>query len=63
MLAANIQKSAPHFAEKEPYEVFLEIVEHRTPLGREQTPGPLPDRDSSHRASRRRSSYTHLILS
>jgi NAD(P)-dependent dehydrogenase (short-subunit alcohol dehydrogenase family) len=38
VLATNIQKSVPAFADKEPYEVFLDIVRSRTPLGREQTP-------------------------
>jgi NAD(P)-dependent dehydrogenase (short-subunit alcohol dehydrogenase family) len=38
VLASNIQKSHPKYAEKEPYEVFLEIVKSQTPLGREQTP-------------------------
>jgi NAD(P)-dependent dehydrogenase (short-subunit alcohol dehydrogenase family) len=37
-LASNIQKSLPRFADKEPYQVFLEIVKSQTPLGREQTP-------------------------
>lgn len=37
-LASNIQKSDPRFAEKDPYDVFLEIVRRQTPLGREQTP-------------------------
>jgi NAD(P)-dependent dehydrogenase (short-subunit alcohol dehydrogenase family) len=38
VLASNIQKSVPSYADKDAYEVFLEIVKGRTPLGREQTP-------------------------
>jgi NAD(P)-dependent dehydrogenase (short-subunit alcohol dehydrogenase family) len=38
VLATNIQKSAPSLADKEPYDVFLDIVKKHTPLGREQTP-------------------------
>jgi NAD(P)-dependent dehydrogenase (short-subunit alcohol dehydrogenase family) len=38
VLASNIQKSLPKYADKEPYQVFLEIVKGQTPLGREQTP-------------------------
>lgn len=38
VLASNIQKSVASHAGKDPYEVFLEIVRSRTPLGREQTP-------------------------
>ena len=38
VLASNIQKSAPKYAGKDPYDVFLEIVKSQTPLGREQTP-------------------------
>ncbi len=38
VLASNIQKSSPKYAETDPYDVFLEIVRSRTPLGREQTP-------------------------
>jgi NAD(P)-dependent dehydrogenase (short-subunit alcohol dehydrogenase family) len=38
VLASNIQKSVPSYADKQPYDVFLEIVKSRTPLGREQTP-------------------------
>ena len=37
VLASNIQKSSPRFADKDPYQVFLEIVKQQTPLGREQT--------------------------
>jgi NAD(P)-dependent dehydrogenase (short-subunit alcohol dehydrogenase family) len=37
-MAANIQKSSPQHANKDPYQVFLEIVRAQTPLGREQTP-------------------------
>jgi NAD(P)-dependent dehydrogenase (short-subunit alcohol dehydrogenase family) len=37
VLASNIQKSTPRYAEKDPYDVFLEIVKSQTPLGREQT--------------------------
>jgi NAD(P)-dependent dehydrogenase (short-subunit alcohol dehydrogenase family) len=37
-LATNIQKSSPQHADKDPYDVFLEIVRRQTPLGREQTP-------------------------
>jgi len=37
-LAAKMQQSSPRFADKDPYEVFLEIVKRQTPLGREQTP-------------------------
>ena len=38
VLASNIQKSSPDLADKEPYQVFLDIVKRSTPLGREQTP-------------------------
>jgi NAD(P)-dependent dehydrogenase (short-subunit alcohol dehydrogenase family) len=38
VLASNIQKSDPKHADKDPYQVFLEIVKAQTPLGREQTP-------------------------
>jgi NAD(P)-dependent dehydrogenase (short-subunit alcohol dehydrogenase family) len=38
VLASNIQKSVPSLADKEPYQVFLDIVRRQTPLGREQTP-------------------------
>jgi 3-oxoacyl-[acyl-carrier protein] reductase len=38
VLASNIQKSSPSLADKEPYDVFLDIVKTATPLGREQTP-------------------------
>jgi NAD(P)-dependent dehydrogenase (short-subunit alcohol dehydrogenase family) len=38
VLASNIQKSSPKHADKDPYDVFLEIVRGQTPLGREQTP-------------------------
>jgi NAD(P)-dependent dehydrogenase (short-subunit alcohol dehydrogenase family) len=38
LMASNIQKSTPAYADKDAYEVFLEIVKHQTPLGREQTP-------------------------
>jgi 3-oxoacyl-[acyl-carrier protein] reductase len=38
VLAANMQKSSPRFADMEPYDVFLDIVRRSTPLGREQTP-------------------------
>ncbi len=38
VLARNIQKSDPRHADKDPYQVFLEIVKAQTPLGREQTP-------------------------
>jgi len=38
VLASNIQKSVPSFADREPYQVFLDIVKKHTPLGREQTP-------------------------
>jgi NAD(P)-dependent dehydrogenase (short-subunit alcohol dehydrogenase family) len=38
VLATNIQKSSPSLADKTPYDVFLDIVERATPLGREQTP-------------------------
>jgi NAD(P)-dependent dehydrogenase (short-subunit alcohol dehydrogenase family) len=37
-LASNIQKGSPRHADKDPHEVFLEIVRRQTPLGREQTP-------------------------
>ncbi len=38
VLASNIQKSDPKLKDKEPYQVFLDIVKGQTPLGREQTP-------------------------
>lgn len=38
VLASNIQKSDPRLADKDPYDVFLDIVKGQTPLGREQTP-------------------------
>jgi NAD(P)-dependent dehydrogenase (short-subunit alcohol dehydrogenase family) len=38
VLASNIQNSSPSLADKDPYQVFLEIVKRQTPLGREQTP-------------------------
>jgi NAD(P)-dependent dehydrogenase (short-subunit alcohol dehydrogenase family) len=38
VLASNIQKSVPSLADKEPYQVFLDIVKRSTPLEREQTP-------------------------
>jgi NAD(P)-dependent dehydrogenase (short-subunit alcohol dehydrogenase family) len=38
VLASNIQKSLPKYADKDAYQVFLEIVKGQTPLGREQTP-------------------------
>ncbi len=38
VLAANIQKGSPRHADKEPYDVFMEIVRRQTPLQREQTP-------------------------
>jgi NAD(P)-dependent dehydrogenase (short-subunit alcohol dehydrogenase family) len=38
VLASNIQKRTPAYADKTPYEVFLEVVKRATPLGREQTP-------------------------
>jgi NAD(P)-dependent dehydrogenase (short-subunit alcohol dehydrogenase family) len=37
-LASNIQKGSPRHADKDPYDVFVEIVRSQTPLGREQTP-------------------------
>jgi 3-oxoacyl-[acyl-carrier protein] reductase len=37
-LATNIQKSSPSLSDKEPHDVFLDIVKRATPLGREQTP-------------------------
>jgi NAD(P)-dependent dehydrogenase (short-subunit alcohol dehydrogenase family) len=38
VLATNLQKRVPRFAEFTPRDVFLEIVKAGTPLGREQTP-------------------------
>jgi NAD(P)-dependent dehydrogenase (short-subunit alcohol dehydrogenase family) len=38
VLASNIQKGSPRHADKDPYDVFMEIVRKDTPLGREQTP-------------------------
>jgi NAD(P)-dependent dehydrogenase (short-subunit alcohol dehydrogenase family) len=38
VLATNLQRSVPAYADMEPRDVFLEIVKHTTPLGREQTP-------------------------
>jgi 3-oxoacyl-[acyl-carrier protein] reductase len=38
VLASNIQKRTPAYADKDVYEVFLQIVKSQTPLGREQTP-------------------------
>ena len=38
VLASNIQKSSPKHADKDPYDVFVELVRSQTPLGREQTP-------------------------
>ena len=38
VLASKIQKSSPKHADKDPYDVFLELVRSQTPLGREQTP-------------------------
>ena len=37
-LAAAIKRSMPEFANREPREVFLELVKRGVPLGREQTP-------------------------
>jgi NAD(P)-dependent dehydrogenase (short-subunit alcohol dehydrogenase family) len=38
VLATNLQRSVPAYADMEPRDVFLEIVKRLTPLGREQTP-------------------------
>jgi len=38
LLASNIQKRTPAYAEMDAYEVFLKVVKSQTPLGREQTP-------------------------
>jgi len=38
LMASNIQKSTPAYADMDAYEVFLKIVKGQTPLGREQTP-------------------------
>lgn len=38
LMASNIQKRTPAYADKDAYEVFLEVVKSQTPLGREQTP-------------------------
>ncbi len=38
VLAANLQKRVPRFADFTPRDVFLEVVKGSTPLGREQTP-------------------------
>ncbi len=38
VLASNIQKSSPKYADRDPYDVFMDIVRRETPLGREQTP-------------------------
>jgi NAD(P)-dependent dehydrogenase (short-subunit alcohol dehydrogenase family) len=37
-LATGIKNSSPKHADKDPYDIFLEIVRAQTPLGREQTP-------------------------
>jgi NAD(P)-dependent dehydrogenase (short-subunit alcohol dehydrogenase family) len=41
VLASNIQKRTPAYADKDPYQVFLEVVKSQTPLGREQTPDDI----------------------
>ena len=38
LMASNIQKNTPAYADMDAYEVFLKIVQSQTPLGREQTP-------------------------
>lgn len=38
VLASAMQKGSPKHADKEPYDVFREMVRKITPLGREQTP-------------------------
>ncbi|MCP4007585.1 MAG: glucose 1-dehydrogenase [bacterium] len=38
VLASRIQKGSPKHADKDPHDVFMEIVRKQTPLGREQTP-------------------------
>jgi 3-oxoacyl-[acyl-carrier protein] reductase len=38
LLASNIQKRTPAYADMDAYQVFLEVVKRATPLGREQTP-------------------------
>jgi NAD(P)-dependent dehydrogenase (short-subunit alcohol dehydrogenase family) len=38
VLASNIQKGSPKLADKDPYDVFRDMVRKITPLGREQTP-------------------------
>jgi NAD(P)-dependent dehydrogenase (short-subunit alcohol dehydrogenase family) len=38
VMASNIQKRTPAYADKDAYEVFLDVVKGQTPLGREQTP-------------------------
>jgi len=38
LLVSLMQQSTPKLADKEPHEVFLDMVKRQTPLGREQTP-------------------------
>jgi NAD(P)-dependent dehydrogenase (short-subunit alcohol dehydrogenase family) len=37
-LAALLKATVPEYAEREPHDVFLEVVKRQVPLGREQTP-------------------------
>jgi NAD(P)-dependent dehydrogenase (short-subunit alcohol dehydrogenase family) len=37
-LATGMKQAVPHYADREPREIFLEVVKRGVPLGREQTP-------------------------
>jgi NAD(P)-dependent dehydrogenase (short-subunit alcohol dehydrogenase family) len=40
-LATGLKQAVPHYADREPRDIFLEVVKRGVPLGREQTPADI----------------------